>query len=389
MGIRLTRNGLGLLVASTISVIASTLIGGTELAIMGTFGLVLLGISTLAATTTGLHVQADRTLRPNRLHVGDSCAADIAITNLGRLNTANVRVNDHISTVAMSPVNLASISGRSRRSARYRFAATRRGIARLGPIRIVTIDPFGLCEYRKSFTCPADLVVLPRVVQLDAIPPASASDVTSGARHQTNVSSPDDEFSMLREYVPGDDVRRVHWPSTARHQRPIVRHYDQPWHQRLTVVLDTQAHGYLHETFETAICAVASAMSASILNDEIVSLVTSSGFHSGPINAMTELDRVMDHLATEAMTTSAVPLDQIFATPLLDTDRLLLVTGDAHSNAQLIEGVSRQCRALIICSAQHVALRLGITAHVLQLTTQSALPQAWSDAFRQPNGRAA
>ena len=76
----------------------------------------------------------------------------------------------------------------------------------------------------------------------------------------TSSSTVDEEFASLREYVSGDDFRRIHWPSTARLGTPVVRQFDVPWQRRTTVLVDLRAAAHDDRSFERAVTAAASVV---------------------------------------------------------------------------------------------------------------------------------
>ena len=158
-------------------------------------------------------------------------------------------------------------------------------------------DPFGLAEKRFATRSVIDVIVLPRIHDLDAVPSAPGDEPESGLHHHRTLATAQEEFSTLREFQPGDDVRKVHWPSTARLGRPIVRQFDEPWQRRTTVVLDVRSSCQDHESFERAVSAAASVISLCASRNEPVRLVTTGGHDSGFITNDHEVDATMDLLA--------------------------------------------------------------------------------------------
>ncbi len=167
-----------------------------------------------------------------------------------------------------------------------------------------------------------------------------------------------EEFDTLREYVPGDDVRRVHWASTARLGRPMVRTHQQPTQRRTTVVLDDRADAYPPSRgtapFERAISAAASALVACREQGDLVRLVCAGGSDSDYFDDPQRMDTVLDQLA--AASTSAVGSLRgalATATAVGSGDRVVVCTGTigADDRAAISGSASR--------GGEHVAITTG------------------------------
>src|SRR3954467_9700384 len=122
-------------------------------------------------------------------------------------------------------------------------------------------DPFGLVELGRAFRSTATLTVTPRTAPLPPIPLGGAW-TGSGDNRPRAFAMGSAEDVTVREYRNGDDLRRVHWRSTARVGELMVRREEQPWESRATVVLDTRARAHRGEgpaaSFEWAVAATAS-----------------------------------------------------------------------------------------------------------------------------------
>ena len=177
----------------------------------------------------------------------------------------------------LSPVETEGIV----RSA-YRLPTERRGLIGIGPLPVVVADPFGLAgvavrgrrHHRAHRAPPRSTTSSPRRW------PAATSRSPVSASAPLAASAGDD-FAALREYVVGDDLRRVHWPSSARHGDLLVRQDEVHWQGRTTVVLDTRGHTHTDDTFEAAVSAAASVIAASWKRRDLVRLVTTAGWDSG------------------------------------------------------------------------------------------------------------
>ena len=144
----------------------------------------------------------------------------------------------------------------------YEMPTTRRGRFELSPIELPRADPFGLCSAVKRRGRAEMIAVQPRVVALRRIPTGVSLNLegpTSDASPQGSIT-----FHRLREYSDGDDIRSVHWPSSARAGRLVVRHNVDTAQPYTVVLLDLDARAYEGESFEEAVDVAASvAMSMS------------------------------------------------------------------------------------------------------------------------------
>jgi uncharacterized protein (DUF58 family) len=147
------------------------------------------------------------------------------------------------------------------RQVTYPVRSDVRGRFRIGPLSVRLTDPFGLCELARSFASSDELVVTPVLFPLPAV--RLGGDWTGGgdaASRSVAVSGSDD--AATREYRHGDDLRKVHWKSTARTGELMVRREEQPFQSRATLLLDGRGDAHRGEgpgaSFEYAVSAVAS-----------------------------------------------------------------------------------------------------------------------------------
>jgi len=162
----------------------------------------------------------------------------------------------------------------------YRLPTDRRGIINVGPMRLTVTNPFGLAQITTTGDREVSLIVYPRIDDLRSVRRSSGSGVERHQLLQHQVAPLGDEFYPLRQSNVVDDLRRVHWPSSAPQDDLMVRQDEIPWHGHLTVLLDTR-QGADPAVFEEAVSAA-----ASIAHGDQVRLVTTAGqetpFAAGP-----------------------------------------------------------------------------------------------------------
>ncbi|TDC49076.1 DUF58 domain-containing protein [Actinomadura sp. KC345] len=226
---RPTRRGWGLLVSG--AVLAGGGLGSGHLA-PGALG-------ALAFPTVALAMALARPPRAARVHrrvtnrrvrAGESVTLIVEVggTDTGRV-TAAERVTASAGTFVL-PL------GPARARTRYELTAQRRGVLEVGPLALVRTDPLGLVRAaRRADDEPVRLLVHPRHHTLAALPAAGA-----GGRDPSSVATRATEgaFAGLREHAPGDDVRRIHWRTSARRGRLMVREHADSTRSGVTVLVD-------------------------------------------------------------------------------------------------------------------------------------------------------
>ncbi|HEX8509041.1 MAG TPA: DUF58 domain-containing protein, partial [Propionibacteriaceae bacterium] len=148
-----------------------------------------------------------------------------------------------------------------RREVEYPMLGRIRGRYATGPLLVKTSDPFGLVTLDRQFSATTDVMVTPEVVPLQDIRTTGGAGSTGEAQpHRIGVVGQDD--ALVREYNQGDDVRRIHWRSTARRGELMVRREEQSWDPSASIVLDTRVRAHagvgLGSSLEWAISAAAS-----------------------------------------------------------------------------------------------------------------------------------
>ncbi|WEO75931.1 DUF58 domain-containing protein [Cryobacterium sp. SO2] len=193
--------------------------------------------------------------RPATVSAGLSATVTIQVSNVTSLPLAGLRWRD---TAASGVVMPAAQPLRALGPARpghqtpadtavlsYQVRLPRRGVYPIGPMMLGRVDPFGLAYSEWPVGAPHDLTVTPRVTPL----PGNGVSITrgEGSRHERlrHLNNDSDEL-IAREYRPGDPMRRVNWPATARHGEIMVRQEEQRSHPEARVLLDTTRGGAGH-----------------------------------------------------------------------------------------------------------------------------------------------
>jgi uncharacterized protein (DUF58 family) len=201
--------------------------------------------------------------------------------NVSRLPTGLLMLQDQVPYV-LGPrprFVLDRVEAGGRREVSYRVRSDLRGRYPLGPLQLRLTDPFGLCELTRSFAAYDTLTVIPRVEPLPPVRLGGESSYGDGRQRSLALAGEDDVIP--RGYRYGDDLRRVHWRSTARYGELMVRREEQPQRARCTVLLDTRAVAFRgagpDSAFEWAVSGAASVLVHMLERGFSVRLLTDTG----------------------------------------------------------------------------------------------------------------
>ncbi|OLB80461.1 MAG: hypothetical protein AUI14_06675 [Actinobacteria bacterium 13_2_20CM_2_71_6] len=259
----LTTRGKSFLACAVTVFLAAVILGEKDLLRVA----VLIGLLPLLAAwyvgRTRYKLACTRSLEPTRTPVGASARVVLRLQNLSALPTGTMLLEDRLPYALGSRPRLVleRLSRRQASSVAYSVRADVRGRYEVGPLVVRLTDPFGLCELSRAFPTVDHLTVTPTVVPLPGIRLTADYSGTGDSRTRSVAVHGEDD-AATREYRHGDDLRRVHWRSTARVGELMVRREEQPWESRATLVLDVRKHAHRGEgptaSFEWAVSAVAS-----------------------------------------------------------------------------------------------------------------------------------
>jgi uncharacterized protein (DUF58 family) len=231
------------------------------------------------------------------VHAGDATRVELGATNLGSRRTPVLRLRDPVGGTRGALLHLAPLRpGESARAA-YRLPTTRRGIIAVGPLGLEVGDPFGLAVQSAVAAPVLELTVYPRVDPIAAPEEGGDRDPHGSASYMNVLGQQGDDFYALREYVVGDDLRRVHWPSTARRDELMVRHDEMPWQDRTTVVLDVRRASHTAASLERAVSAAASVITATAREQHLTRFLASDGVDSNLGTGMAHSEAILEYLA--------------------------------------------------------------------------------------------
>jgi len=229
-------------------------------------GIVLVLLPLFAALATGrtrYRIRCLRTITPSRVPAGQHATVSLRLENISRLPTGLLLAEDTVPyPLGTRPrFVLERIEPGGARELGYPIESGTRGHFTIGPLRVRVADAFGLVELGYSFAEHSSLVVTPVITPLPRATLAGSWHGEGSGRTRTASTAGEDDV-VPRAYRDGDELRKVHWRSTARRGQLMVRREEQRWRNRAVLLLDTRARAHAGtgagSSFEYAVSAAAS-----------------------------------------------------------------------------------------------------------------------------------
>lgn len=278
----LTTRGRSFLAAGVAAAVCAYVLGQSDLLRVGLLLTVLPLICATVLYRTRYRVAGSRRLSPSRVPAGSEARVHLRMDNVSRLPTGLLMLQDRVPYV-LGPrprFVLDRVEAGGRREVSYRVRSDLRGRYPLGPLQLRLADPFGMCELTRSFSTYDTLTVIPRV---EPLPPVRLSGEVQGYGdgRQRSLALAGEDDVLPRGYRHGDDLRRVHWRSTARYGELMVRREEQPQRARCSVLLDTRGPAFEgagpDSAFEWAVSGTASVLVHMLERGFSVRLLTDTG----------------------------------------------------------------------------------------------------------------
>jgi len=289
----MTRLGVGSALLGAVLIALGWLADWPAIAAAG-LGVAILVVGSVLSVGRRPRLEISRQVEPARVQKGTPAVAVVYVRNLALRAQPPLVLEQRLGDVPVR-VAIPRIRRLADHAGTYRLPTDRRGSFELGPIEVVRADPFGLCRRVQTLGTTEHIAVHPRIVALSR-PPAGRSRNLEGPSSDLSPQG-SVAFHRIREYAPGDDVRRVHWPSTAHRGQLMVRHLVDTAQAFTVVLLDQRPLLYSPETFEEAVDVAASAAAAMSGGTAPVQLRTTGGERLGGPNQR-DARTIVDFLTT-------------------------------------------------------------------------------------------
>jgi uncharacterized protein (DUF58 family) len=234
-----------LLAAGLTAILCGLLLGEVDLVRAGILAAAIPCAAALVVQRSRVRIGNRRSIEPTRVSAGEAVSIHLVISNKSVLRTGTLMVEDQLPErlVGHARFVLDPLGSHESRTVSYRIPGLGRGRYRVGPLRIRLTDPFRMIDLSRSFTATNEFVVGPVVDQLPAVEPPRSDELGDNAgSHSIGAYGADDQST--REYRTGDDLRKIHWRSSARTGALMVRQEERPWRGQSTLLLDLRAAGH-------------------------------------------------------------------------------------------------------------------------------------------------
>lgn len=223
---------------------------GTGIRLFFHLSYLLLGLLALSLIWAWLNLRGldvERETLSHRATVGEYARERIGVRNRWPIPKLWVELRDESDLPLHGAGFVASLAGRERGRWLARTLCTRRGRFRLGPTTLISGDPFGIVRLRRKVASSAEILVYPQAVDLPDFKLPGA-DLPGGQATRARTFNASPNVSTVREYAPGDSMNRIHWRSTARTGRLMVKDFELDPSADVYLVLDMQERAVVRDT---------------------------------------------------------------------------------------------------------------------------------------------
>ena len=314
-----TVRGTSFLAAGVVSVLIGLGLGSNAIVSVGALLICLPVFSVLTARRARYQLRCERQIIPPRVAPGQPATVTLRLENVSKLATGLLLAEDTVpySLGARPRYVLNAVERGGSREVSYQLRSDLRGKFTIGPVRVRIADVFGLVELAADFVTTSTLTVTPKVVPLTSEATTGSWSSEGDGRTRMTAAAGDDDV-IPRAYRNGDELRRVHWRSTARYGELMVRREEQRWQDRAVLILDTRRDAHAGtgpgSSLEFAISAAASigvhlsraGMAGQLITDA-GPLAGSAMFEDVLLDALSVVQSSRNHdfaRATTAMSTS-------------------------------------------------------------------------------------
>jgi len=344
--LRLTGRGWALVGSTAVLTGAGLLFGIQELLALSAAVVVILSCCVIGVWRRSWDLHTIRLMHPPRVAAGGHAEVELTITNRSGRRSPVVTAREpfdrgrHVAAFAVAPL----APGQTVRAS-YRLPTAERGVFEVGPLAVELADPFGLVSTTRADAPPSTLTVRPRVVALVAPrrPPGADHRPTDASRAIRQAGG---DFFAVREYRTGDDLRRVHWASTARLGDLMIRQEETPAQGRLCIAVDLRRVAWLDCDLETALAAAASVAVAALSQGLGTRLMTSAGVDTGFATSELHGGALLDVLAQAQTTRPGRDRDLAGSLGAGSGDAVVAVTSTASVGRPFVAGFATPGRLL-------------------------------------------
>lgn len=385
-----SRSGWGLAVIGALLIVAGRVLGSLELFLCGTIALTVIVASVVYVLGRRLRLEVRRKIQPPKVHAGTASRVDLSLTNRGARRSPVLTVHDSVSGTHGARLNVAPLRSEASARAAYRLPTAKRGVVRVGPLDVEISDPLGLARTRLVAAGVSELLVFPTVYNVVPLPQSDSIDPYASAVQTLALGRTGEDFHALRRFDQGDDLRRVHWPSTARHDELMVRQDERPSLGRVTIVLDNRESVMSEDELDIAVSIAGSIAMASHRQEDLVRVTSSSGGATRFAASNADIEGILSQLAVLELSAdrSPTPAFSNAQTPDAGGAVILITTqpalGDSQVVRRLLASYTGLTTVVIDPSATNSETRQAHTPSSLRqvmVTASNPFPDVWNQTI--------
>lgn len=296
-----------------VTFVAGYALGWRELVAIAFVGLILLIVAVIYLVGRSAY-GIELLLAHPRVVAGDPASAAIVVKNAARRRNFGTVVEVPVGSRIVDAA-VPSIARGDEFRHEFVVPTRHRGVVPIGPVRTVRADPVGMVRRELVWTGVRELFVHPRTIAIPSTSTGLIRDLEGKATR--DLTNSDVSFHALREYVPGDERRYIHWKSTAKTGTYMVRQFEETRRSRLVVALSLSVGDYAGDAeFEMAVSAAGSLGIRAIRDARDISVVvgaTTPEFAKRKVLGIRQLDsisrsRLLDELSAIDRAESSLPL---------------------------------------------------------------------------------
>lgn len=312
----ITPLGWSILAAVPVTLVVGYLIGWIELVVVG-FALVAIIVIAFIYLVGRSAISIELRVPHSRVVAGERAVGDVVVSNPSRRRTFGVTVEVPVGS-GLAEAALPGLARGATFTHEFVIPTLRRGVVPVGPVRTVRADPIGIVRRELVWTDVAEVFVHPRTISIPSMSTGFIRDLEGNPTR--DLSNNDVSFHALREYIPGDERRYIHWKSTARTGTLMVRQFEETRRSHLVIALSLATSDYSSDDeFEMAVSVAGSLGARAIRDARTVTVVASEvtpQFAKRKLFAVKLLStltrtRLLDDLAVVERVENALPITDV------------------------------------------------------------------------------
>jgi len=305
-----------LVIAAVILLPVGVAVGWVELIGAGAVALVLL-IVAVPFLFGGHSYEVDLSLTAERVVAGGEVSGGVIVTNVSKRIALPGRI-DIPTGSGLADIHVPLLRSGHKHEDLLTIAAPHRGVITVGPVTSVRTDPLGIIKREVEWVDLHDIFVHPVTTSIPSVNAGFIKDLEGNA--SSIIVDSDISFHAIREYAYGDAQRHIHWKSTAKTGKLMVRQFEETRRSRLAIVLNLDITEYASDDeFEMAVSVAGSLGVRAIRDARDIAVVVSEEIPDFIRNAMNSIHSLnvlsaralLDDLSTINGTTNVTPVEQV------------------------------------------------------------------------------